>query len=155
MDQTLQRNGDNRWPRTPYIWIIAPLLIFVAIALIATFIQCRRRRVAHRRAAPHTHRVYSQSPPAAVGGDDDRDLEWGWTGRGRERRWVGVRRRDEEPVEGLDEHGEAPPPYEPAAAAKKGNDVELREVGVEGRPPGYEEDAGIVAPPPAAVTHSR
>lgn len=64
-----------------------------------------------------------------------------------------MRRRDE-PVEGLDENGEAPPPYEPAGVKKE--DVELREVA--GNPPEYGDhggDASAVQSPPAALTHER
>ena len=64
-------------------------------------------------------------------------------------------RRREEGVEGLNEEGEAPPPYQ--AAGKKA-DVELEEVErVRERLPGYGEEgtgagAGAVRAPPAAVT---
>lgn len=133
---------DGEWPRPPYAWIITPLLIFTLIAIAATFFQLRRRRAARRPAtaanpygcADSTHRP-------------SQDLEAGRNTRTR--RWGGMRRR-EEPVEGLNELGEAPPPYEPGA--KKEN-VELADVA---GPPVYGEDEGDasgVRTPPAAVTH--
>lgn len=144
-----QSQEDGDWPRPPYAWIITPLLIFVLIAIAATLLQLRRRSATRRCAAAHAQRVggpqQQQQPPGVP------DLE---AGRGtRTRRWGGMRRR-EDPVEGLNENGEAPPPYEPAGAKKE--DVELREVA--GSPPDYGEhgaDASAVQVPPAAVTHGR
>lgn len=134
---------DGHWTRPPYAWIITPLLIFVLIAIAATLFQLRRRAAMRRSAASRAQG--QQQPPGAT------DLEAGRNTRTR--RWVGMRRR-EEPLEGLDEYGEAPPPYEPAAA--KRGDVELSEVA--GSPPEYGEDyedGRAVAPPPAAVTRER
>lgn len=140
---------DGEWPRPPYAWIITPLLIFAAIAVAAIIIGVRRRRAGRRIAALPSR---AQRPPSN-GRQPATDLEAG-RGAGRGRRWGGLRRR-EEGVEGLNEEGEAPPPYQ--AAGKKA-DVELEEVErVRERLPGYGEEgtgagAGAVRAPPAAVT---
>lgn len=136
-----QPDEDRDWPRPPYAWIIAPLLIFTMIAIAATLLQLRRRRAAQHLADAHAQRVTGDPSRRAAPPPP-----------GRARRWVGMRRR-EEGVEGLDEYGEAPPPYEPAGA-KKG-DVEMGDIG---SPPGYGEyygDASAVPAPPVAVTHER
>ena len=139
-DSHFDEDRDEEWPRPPYAWIITPLLVFTIIAIAATLLQLRRRRAARLLAAAHAERVTGDprrraAPPP-----------------GRTRRWAGMR-RGEESVEGLDEYGEAPPPYEPAGA-KKG-DVEMGDVA---GPPGYSEyygDTSAVRAPPAAVTHER
>lgn len=140
--------GDEDWPRPPYAWIITPLLIFVLIAIAATLLQLRRRTATRRLVAAHAQIVgggpQQQSPVVP-------DLEAGRSTRTR--RWGSLRRR-EEPVEGLNEIGEAPPPYEPAGAKKE--DVELRDVA--GNPPDYAEHGrqpSAVQAPPAAITHGR
>lgn len=136
-----QPDEDRDWPRPTYTWILTPLLIFTLIAIAATLIQLRRRRAARHLATAHARRVTGDPRRRAAA-----------PAPGRARWWVGMRRRDEG-VEGLDEYGEAPPPYEPAGA-KKG-DVEMGHVA---GPPGYGEyygDASAVPPPPAAVTRER
>lgn len=139
---------DGDWPRPPYAWIIAPLLIFVLIAMAATLLQLRRRSTTRRFAAARAQRVggpQQQQLPRVP------DLEAGRSTRTR--RWGGMRRR-EEPVDGLDENGDAPPPYQPAGAKKE--DVELREVAES--PPDYGDhggDASAVRAPPAALTYER
>jgi hypothetical protein len=83
-----------------------------------------------------------------------------------------VRVLDEERDDGLDERGEAPPPYvagsKPLSIRSRENgrstgaDVELRTMNVENNPPGYheaatentDEDAGDITRPARAVTVS-
>jgi hypothetical protein len=101
------------------------------------------------------------------GGPDDYDAPT--TRPGRARRWVGIRAAAERTdVEGLNEFGEAPPPYKPAAK-KDDEDVELQNMGrgqaedaggiPATRPPEYtpaqgEAGEGVRAPPPAFTRYA-
>lgn len=139
---------DGERPHPPYAWILTPLLLFAIIALAATIIGVRRRRAGRRLASL----PYSTQRPQQNNRRAPTDLEAGRSAVGRGRRWGGLRRR-EEGVEGLNEEGEAPPPYE-AGGKKADVGVELEEVErVRERLPGYGEEEGeAVRAPPAAVT---
>ena len=101
------------------------LAILVVAVLVGCFFYARR----HRRKVVRLH-TRGQSALA-------RDLE-GWPGWGRGR-WIGG---DRERLEGLNERGEAPPPYIPRMPQEavvredEGRAVLLRNLG-EGKPPDY------------------
>lgn len=152
-DNNNPSHQDGEWPHPPYAWILTPILLFALIALAATIIGVRRRR-SGRRLASLPHSTQRHPHQTTNGRAAATDLEAGSNAAGRGgRRWGGLRRREER-VEGLNEEGEAPPPYEPGKKADVG--VELEEVErVRERLPGYgEEEAGegAVRTPPAAVT---
>lgn len=159
-------DSNSVWDNTPYTWIITPLILFLLIAVCATIVQIRRRRAFRRFAEAHLRRPDNSSrlAPTATGRTrtlavpgqprTGADLEAGPDDHvpsrpGRARRWVGIRIPAERTeVEGLNEFGEAPPPYEPPA--KKDDDVELQNMT---RPGGGRDDAantrnGSVAEPP-------
>lgn len=176
-------DNDSAWNNTPYTWIITPLILFLLIAVCATVIQVRRRRAVRRFAEVHVRPVdrngqWVSAPGrgrATVPGQirPRTDLEAGPDDYvpprpGRARRWVGIRTpADRTEVEGLNEVGEAPPPYEPPA--KKDDDVELQNLRRDeeegtgtsdtaaARPPEYgagpgRNDGGDVRTPPPAFT---
>ncbi|KAK2065285.1 hypothetical protein LY76DRAFT_364450 [Colletotrichum caudatum] len=84
---------------TPYTWILTPLVVFLAIGILATLIQFQRRRRLRKlgiqrpwpRPDPEANR------PRARVQRTSRTGRWAWTTRSDE---------------GLDEFGEAPPAYE-------------------------------------------
>ncbi|KDN67459.1 hypothetical protein CSUB01_07956 [Colletotrichum sublineola] len=84
---------------TPYTWILTPLVVFLAIGILATLIQLQRRRRLRKLGIqrPWPHRDLEANRPRARGQRSSRNGRWAWTTRSDE---------------GLDEFGEAPPAYE-------------------------------------------
>jgi len=111
------------------------LIIFVAILFTAYCYVSRRRRQKAARLQGSRRLLLAQ------------DLQ-GWTGA---RRWVHTRWRSEPKVEGLDERGEAPPPYLPErpaeAHAASGSRVTEGPIPLQDmhKPPDYEEGASSSA----------
>ncbi|CAM1500770.1 Fc.00g099320.m01.CDS01 [Cosmosporella sp. VM-42] len=117
----------------PFAWVLVPLVIFLFIGVVATIYQIRRRR--HRRlqnqwpgqpiTTPHGIVVITNRRPGPS--------RWApWTTRSQE---------------GLNELGEAPPPYDP----KKERAQELRDLERgEAAPPEYP-----AVPGPAVTTETR
>jgi len=107
------------------------LIIFVAILFTAYCYVSRRRRRKAARLQGSRRLLLAQ------------DLQ-GWTGA---RRWVHTRWRSEPRVEGLDERGEAPPPYLPERPAEthaaSGSMVTESPIPLQDmhKPPDYEEGA--------------
>lgn len=115
-----------------YYFLLLAILILIFFLVYHTISRRRKRRNAHLRSTGQTALA--------------RDLE-GWPGS---RTRAGARRgtATSEPEEGLNERGEAPPPYahkmpEEAVLREQGDrGVPLRELG-ERKPPDYEEGAGV------------
>lgn len=132
MASTTDDNGMDSISNQPFAWIIIPLVIFFFVGVVATVYQIRRRR---RRAqgqwpgqpitTPHGIVVITSRRPGAS--------RWApWTTRSQE---------------GLNELGEAPPPYD----GKKERGQELRDLERgEGSPPEYP-----AVPGPAVTTETR
>ncbi|GJC79503.1 hypothetical protein ColLi_02341 [Colletotrichum liriopes] len=87
---------------TPYTWILTPLVVFLAIGIIATLVQFQRRRRLRKLGIqrPWPRRDLEANRQRARGQRSSRNGRWAWTTRSDE---------------GLDEFGEAPPAYEPKA----------------------------------------
>ncbi|KAF9882009.1 hypothetical protein CkaCkLH20_00045 [Colletotrichum karsti] len=89
---------------TPYTWILTPLIVFLAIGILATLVQFQRRRRLRRlglqRPWPRRDLEANRQGAGAGGQRSSRNGRWAWTTRSDE---------------GLDEFGEAPPAYEPKA----------------------------------------
>ncbi|KAH6981374.1 hypothetical protein EDB80DRAFT_737027 [Ilyonectria destructans] len=123
----------------PFAWIIIPI-IFLLILLIGFLAAIRRRRRRRRLQAqyhhwsrdrvlsPSGHLVYAQRP---------RRTASRWAS------WLGTRSQ-----EGLNELGQAPPPYYWKGHDENGTELRDLEAGV--RPPEY-----IAKPGQAATTHTR
>ena len=105
------------------------LVLFIAVIVVAYFCVMRRRREKVARLQGIRQNALTQ------------DLE-GWNGG---RRWGHGRRRSEPRVEGLNERGEAPPPYVPerpaATHAEDGGMERERPIPLQDipKPPDYEE----------------
>ncbi|TDZ39827.1 hypothetical protein C8035_v002143 [Colletotrichum spinosum] len=86
----------------PYTWILTPLIVFLAIGILATLIQFQRRRRLRKLGLqrPWPRRDLEANRQRAGGQRSSRTGRWAWTTRSDE---------------GLDEFGEAPPAYEPKA----------------------------------------
>ncbi|WQF88592.1 hypothetical protein CDEST_13606 [Colletotrichum destructivum] len=87
---------------TPYTWILTPLVVFLAIGILATLIQFQRRRRLRKLGLqrPWPRRDLEANRQRTRGQRSSRNGRWAWTTRSDE---------------GLDEFGEAPPAYEPKA----------------------------------------
>lgn len=117
------------------------LIVFLAVMVAAYCYVLRRRKKAARLQGTQQFLLTQDSQ--------------GWTGA---RRWVHTRWRAEPRVEGLDERGEAPPPYLPerpaethAASSSRGIDgpIPLQDMH---KPPDYEE--GTISSPTGQRTES-
>ncbi|OLN85991.1 hypothetical protein CCHL11_05330 [Colletotrichum chlorophyti] len=121
----------------PFTWILTPLIIFLALGILATLIQFERRRRLRKAGLqrPWPRRDLEANRQRARGQRSSRNGRWAWTTRSDE---------------GLDEFGEAPPAYEPKA--KPGQALPL------GR--GFEmaqaehTATGAISPPGPALGHS-
>ncbi|GKT90978.1 hypothetical protein Ct61P_08828 [Colletotrichum tofieldiae] len=82
---------------TPYTWILTPLVVFLAIGIIATLVQFQRRRRLRKLGIqrPWPRRDLEANRQRARGQRSSRNGRWAWTTRSDE---------------GLDEFGEALPP---------------------------------------------
>lgn len=126
----------------PFAWILIPLVIFFFIGLIATIFQVRRRRRrramlyqrwpssnAQRVFTPHGEVIIVRRRPGAS-------------------RWTPWQRSQE----GLNELGEAPPPYDGKKDPRQnGEGTELRDLEAGERPP----PEYPAMPGPAVTTESR
>ncbi|VBB75245.1 Putative protein of unknown function [Podospora comata] len=119
----------------PWAWVLIPVALLSTLGLLAACLHNSRRRRAARKQAATTLLL---NHPRRPGPPDStqvtiRDLESGWVIPGREAaRWAWPPPAMRE--EGLNELGEAPPPYEnpkekAAAAVELGGEGEVREIG--------------------------
>ncbi|KAL6363323.1 hypothetical protein LRP88_02735 [Fusarium phalaenopsidis] len=121
----------------PFAWIIIPLAVIIIIGCIATLIQVRRRRRRRQQQwAGQGPRVLGPPPGRLFGATGTR-------GNGRRGPWAGTRSQ-----EGLNELGEAPPPYD--GKKERQDPVELRDLEAGGSPPEYP-----AVPGPAVTRDSR
>ncbi|KAM0432430.1 hypothetical protein ACHAPT_004974 [Fusarium lateritium] len=124
-------NNDDDFSLTdkPFAWVIIPLAVIVIIGCIATFFQIRRHRRRRQQLwAGQGPRVLG-APPGRLFGPTGTTATTQRTG-GRRMPWAGTRSE-----EGLNELGEAPPPYD---GKKETQDpVELRDLEAGGSPPEY------------------
>lgn len=135
VDETnLSGNGESlSLSPTPYTWILTPLVVFLAIGILATLIQFQRRRRLRKLGLqrPWPRRDLEANRQRAGGQRSSRTGRWQWTTRSDE---------------GLDEFGEAPPAYEPKAKpgqAVRDGSFEMAHV---------EHPAGAFPPPPPLAT---
>ncbi|KAK5992377.1 hypothetical protein PT974_05781 [Cladobotryum mycophilum] len=132
---------DQTSKTEPFIYVIIPLIaLFVIGCLALTFYMKHRRRRTMQSYRWPTRRVYAPDGHVIL------------TSRHGRNPWITSRSE-----EGLNELGEAPPPYEGKkrtpgenATASEEEGVQLRDVEQGTRPPEY-----IAEPPPALTTDSR
>ncbi|KAK1486843.1 hypothetical protein CCUS01_15034 [Colletotrichum cuscutae] len=84
----------------PYTWILTPLIVFLALGIIATLVQFQRRRRLRKLGLQRPWPRRDLEANRQRGQRSSRNGRWAWTTRSDE---------------GLDEFGEAPPAYEPKA----------------------------------------
>ncbi|KAJ4267769.1 hypothetical protein NW762_003884 [Fusarium torreyae] len=115
----------------PIAWILIPLIVILVLGLTATIIQVRRRRRLRGNLWP--------------GNDPRAPASSGRGNRTTNRRapWAGTRSE-----EGLNELGQAPPPYDGKKETQ--NPLELRDLEAGSSPPEYPAE-----PPPAVVSDGR
>ncbi|KAH7193001.1 uncharacterized protein B0J16DRAFT_334162 [Fusarium flagelliforme] len=131
-DDNNNNNGGFTFGSEPFAWALIPLFVILVLGLTATVIQVRRRR---RRRGNQWPGSGPQAP--ALGG-----LRGGRTSN-RRTPWHSSRSE-----EGLNELGQAPPPYD---GKKETQDpLELRDLEAGNSPPGYPDE-----PPPAVVSDGR
>ncbi|KAF4451192.1 hypothetical protein F53441_5802 [Fusarium austroafricanum] len=122
-------NNGFSFSSQPFAWVLIPLFVIFVLGLTATIIQVRRRR--RRRA--------NQNPWAPA----NTRLRGGRRTTNRGSPWNGTRSQ-----EGLNELGQAPPPYD---GKKETQDpLELRDLEAGNRPPEYPAE-----PAAAVVTDGR
>ncbi|EKJ75928.1 hypothetical protein NXS19_003627 [Fusarium pseudograminearum] len=124
-------NGFN-FGQEPFAWALIPLFVILVLGLTATVIQIRRRR----------RRRGNQWPGSTPQGTEYPGLRGGRTSN-RGALWNGTRSQ-----EGLNELGQAPPPYD--GKKERQDPLELRDLEAGGSPPEYPSE-----PPPALVTDGR
>lgn len=120
-------SGSDR----PLAWALIPVLVILAIGLCAAFWKIRRRRARRR--------LQQQEWPS----DPEQQI-----GRHRSGQpWNSTR-----PREGLNELGQAPPPYQVKTSTDDEDEegTELRDMVAGARPPAYPEE-----PEPAVTTDTR
>lgn len=122
----------------PFAWIIIPIFVFFFVGLCMTILRFRRRR---RRATQYQQWPGTTGRVVGPGGHIVVVSRRG--GASRWNPWQTTRSQ-----EGLNELGEAPPPYEGKKNGQQGN--ELRDLESGERPPEYP-----AAPGPAVTTESR
>lgn len=98
----------------PLAWALVPVVVLLAIGIAATIWQFHRRRVRRRQQQEWPH-----DPEQQIGG----------SGAGHS--WATTR-----PQEGLNELGQAPPPYEGKGSSDE-HGTELRDMAPGIRPPAY------------------
>ncbi|KAG8677044.1 hypothetical protein FPOAC2_03163 [Fusarium poae] len=126
-------NDDGfNFGQEPFAWALIPLFVILVLGLTATVIQIRRRRRRRGNQWPGSN----PQAPAYSG------LRGGRTSN-RGALWNGTRSQ-----EGLNELGQAPPPYD--GKKERRNPLELRDLEAGGSPPEYPSE-----PPPALVTDGR
>ncbi|KAF5686128.1 hypothetical protein FDENT_5975 [Fusarium denticulatum] len=117
----------------PFAWILIPLFVILVLGLTATIIQVRRRR----------RRRGNQWPGQTTGAPVYTGLHGGRRTGNCRSPWNGTRSE-----EGLNELGQAPPPYD---GKKETQDpLELQDLEAGNRPPEYPAE-----PAPAVVTDGR
>lgn len=121
----------------PFAWIIIPLAVIVIIGCIATFVQMRR----HRR---RRQQQWAAQGPRILGTPGRLFVATGTRGNGRRAPWAAGTRSEE----GLNELGEAPPPYD--GKKERQDPVEMRDLEAGGSPPEYP-----AVPGPAVTRDSR
>ncbi|KAK7431707.1 hypothetical protein QQZ08_001644 [Neonectria magnoliae] len=130
---TNDHNSGSSLSNQPFAWVLIPVVIFIFIGIIATIVQIRRRR--RRRATLQwpglEARAAGTTRPART------------TRRGM---GLAATRSDE----GLNELGEAPPPYDGNKDVRHSDEMELRDMEAGVRPPDYPAE-----PAPAVTTESR
>lgn len=141
MDNSTNNDNGNgiSFSDYPFAWIIVPIFVFFFIGLCLTVLRFRRRR---RRAA--TLQQWPGTPSGRVVGPGGRIIVV--SRRGGASRWNPWTRSQE----GLNELGEAPPPYEGQKKNGNGEGIEMRDLEAGERPPEYP-----AAPGPAVTTESR
>ncbi|KAF5017342.1 hypothetical protein F66182_10736 [Fusarium sp. NRRL 66182] len=124
-------NGSFTFGNQPFAWVLIPLLIIIGLGLAATIILVRRRR----------RRRGNQWPGHSVPASSGRIYT---TGRNRTTNrglpWAGTRSE-----EGLNELGQAPPPYDGKKETQ--TPLELRDLEAGNSPPEYPAE-----PAPAVTT---
>ncbi|KAF5231978.1 hypothetical protein FAUST_8966 [Fusarium austroamericanum] len=124
-------NGFN-FGQEPFAWALIPLFVILVLGLTATVIQIRRRR----------RRRGNQWPGSTPQGTESSGLRGGRTSN-RGALWNSTRSQ-----EGLNELGQAPPPYD--GKKERHDPLELRDLEAGGSPPEYPSE-----PPPALLTDGR
>ncbi|KAF7544418.1 hypothetical protein G7Z17_g9973 [Cylindrodendrum hubeiense] len=126
----------------PFAWVLIPLGIFIFIGVAATIYQIRRRRRRRRRGTlqwPGGSSRQLLTPGGRVAALRARP--------DRRRTGLGTTRSEE----GLNELGEAPPPYDGKKDGPQDDGTELRDLEAgEASPPDYPAE-----PAPAVTTESR
>ncbi|KAI6752825.1 hypothetical protein HG530_013577 [Fusarium avenaceum] len=127
-------NGGFSFGNQPFTWVLIPLFVILVLGLTATIIQIRRRR--RRRA--------NQWPgPGPAPGSRAAGIRGGNGTTNRRTLWNGTRSQ-----EGLNELGQAPPPYDGKKETR--DPLELRDLEAGSSPPEYPNE-----PPPALVSNGR
>ncbi|KAG5755777.1 hypothetical protein H9Q69_011887 [Fusarium xylarioides] len=117
----------------PFAWVLIPLFVILVLGLTATIIQVRRRR----------RRRGNQWPGQTTGAPVYTGLRGGRRTGSRRSPWNGTRSE-----EGLNELGQAPPPYD--GKKEMQDPLELRDLEAGNRPPEYPAE-----PAPAVVADGR
>ncbi|RGP81666.1 hypothetical protein FLONG3_153 [Fusarium longipes] len=132
-DSSNQNDDGFNFGQEPFAWALIPLFVILILGLTATVIQIRRRR----------RRRGNQWPGPGPQTSSLSGLRGGNRTSNRGGPWNGTRSE-----EGLNELGQAPPPYD---GKKETQDpLELRDLEAGGSPPDYPSE-----PPPALVTDGR
>ncbi|KAF4336257.1 pgaD domain protein [Fusarium beomiforme] len=126
-------NNGFSFGAQPFAWVLIPLFVIFVLGLTATIIQVKRRR----------RRRGSQWPGQNTRAPAYTSLRGARRTTNRVSPWSGTRTE-----EGLNELGQAPPPYD---GMKETQDpLELRDLEAGNRPPEYPDE-----PAPAVVTDGR
>jgi len=128
-DSNDENDDGFNFGQEPFAWALIPLFVILVLGLTATVIQVRRRR--RRRA--------NQWPGPGPQASASSGLRGGNRTSNRGTPWHGTRSE-----EGLNELGQAPPPYDGKKETQ--GPVELRDLEAGGSPPDYPAE-----PPPAAL----
>lgn len=135
---TSDNNNDfGSLSNQPFAWVLIPLVIFVLIGIVTTIYQVRRRR--RRRALQQWPGGSTLTAGGRVNAASPRE--------NRRRLGFGTTRSEE----GLNELGEAPPPYAGKKDGQQDDGTELRDLEAgEASPPEYPAE-----PVPAVTTETR
>ncbi|KAL4725303.1 hypothetical protein ACLX1H_007450 [Fusarium chlamydosporum] len=132
-DDNNNNDGGFSFGQEPFAWALIPLFVILVLGVTATIIQVRRRR----------RRRGNQWPGSGPQASASTGLRGGTRTSGRGALWHGTRSE-----EGLNELGQAPPPYD---GKKETQDpLELRDLEAGNSPPEYPAE-----PPPALVSDGR
>ncbi|KAG8625361.1 hypothetical protein KVT40_007112 [Elsinoe batatas] len=128
------------------LYFVFLLLLVLAAALVA-WLYYRRRKVRTEAIREGRRDALERDLSASAGAGDwfSRNI-WGMGGSGGRRRWMPGGRKEE----GLDERGQAPPPYEPREEGTGLRDLEPRL----GKPPDYDREVVEIDPPAESVGRS-